>query len=140
MILVTLAFTILLLMFLIGPVWYKRSEDVVNQSEENLRLYKERQKDLEESNIDEESKAALTLELDREFLATTKLESEADKQAAAPTCWLMTFAILIVVMGSSLIGYQYWGADDELKATDRKSTRLNSSHVRISYAVFCLKK
>src|SRR3989442_6642232 len=26
------------------------------------------------------------------------------------------------------------------KTTDRKSTRLNSSHVRISYAVFCLKK
>src|SRR5690554_6994232 len=27
-----------------------------------------------------------------------------------------------------------------LAGTDRKSTRLNSSHVRISYAVFCLKK
>src|SRR3989442_5415458 len=27
-----------------------------------------------------------------------------------------------------------------LGMTDRKSTRLNSSHVRISYAVFCLKK
>src|SRR5690554_1625800 len=27
-----------------------------------------------------------------------------------------------------------------LGAVDRKSTRLNSSHVRISYAVFCLKK
>src|SRR3989442_9147249 len=27
-----------------------------------------------------------------------------------------------------------------LDASDRKSTRLNSSHVRISYAVFCLKK
>src|SRR5690554_6909781 len=26
------------------------------------------------------------------------------------------------------------------KSIDRKSTRLNSSHVRISYAVFCLKK
>src|SRR5207249_5668752 len=26
------------------------------------------------------------------------------------------------------------------KITDRKSTRLNSSHVSISYAVFCLKK
>src|SRR5438874_11104121 len=26
------------------------------------------------------------------------------------------------------------------KITDRKSTRLNSSHVEISYAVFCLKK
>src|SRR5690554_7074367 len=28
----------------------------------------------------------------------------------------------------------------EFAAEDRKSTRLNSSHVRISYAVFCLKK
>src|SRR5690606_40165836 len=27
-----------------------------------------------------------------------------------------------------------------LLAQDRKSTRLNSSHVKISYAVFCLKK
>src|SRR3989442_6253680 len=27
-----------------------------------------------------------------------------------------------------------------LARADRKSTRLNSSHVRISYAVFCLKK
>src|SRR3989442_2118682 len=28
----------------------------------------------------------------------------------------------------------------QVSLTDRKSTRLNSSHVRISYAVFCLKK
>src|SRR5690625_6473311 len=28
----------------------------------------------------------------------------------------------------------------ELRDLDRKSTRLNSSHVAISYAVFCLKK
>src|SRR5690606_39485738 len=28
----------------------------------------------------------------------------------------------------------------EQPAEDRKSTRLNSSHVKISYAVFCLKK
>src|SRR6266700_7154505 len=27
-----------------------------------------------------------------------------------------------------------------LSSSDRKSTRLNSSHVKISYAVFCLKK
>src|SRR5690606_41845783 len=27
-----------------------------------------------------------------------------------------------------------------LRIVDRKSTRLNSSHVKISYAVFCLKK
>src|SRR2546429_5242483 len=30
--------------------------------------------------------------------------------------------------------------DAESKSTDRKSTRLNSSHGYISYAVFCLKK
>src|SRR5688572_31685607 len=29
---------------------------------------------------------------------------------------------------------------DEVGAEDRKSTRLNSSHSQISYAVFCLKK
>src|SRR5206468_7924914 len=29
---------------------------------------------------------------------------------------------------------------DQLGAKDRKSTRLNSSHDQISYAVFCLKK
>src|SRR5256885_4839259 len=35
----------------------------------------------------------------------------------------------------SEIGKQQW-----LFARDRKSTRLNSSHLVISYAVFCLKK
>src|SRR3989442_3913344 len=38
---------------------------------------------------------------------------------------------------------QYIVTVDEVEARpprDRKSTRLNSSHVRISYAVFCLKK
>src|SRR5699024_1374188 len=34
--------------------------------------------------------------------------------------------------------YVKHNADDEYE--DRKSTRLNSSHVSISYAVFCLKK
>src|SRR5688572_31108360 len=29
---------------------------------------------------------------------------------------------------------------DSLRESDRKSTRLNSSHSQISYAVFCLKK
>src|SRR5690606_16350074 len=33
---------------------------------------------------------------------------------------------------NSLVGYSFF--------VDRKSTRLNSSHVKISYAVFCLKK
>src|SRR5690554_7225656 len=46
-----------------------------------------------------------------------------------------------------IIGWQGFAAGQgqgavEVRRTwrDRKSTRLNSSHVRISYAVFCLKK
>src|SRR5207249_10287360 len=36
----------------------------------------------------------------------------------------------------------YFGSElgELVEARDRKSTRLNSSHVSISYAVFCLKK
>src|SRR3712207_8090664 len=33
-----------------------------------------------------------------------------------------------------------WQRGDWLAMVDRKSTRLNSSHANISYAVFCLKK
>src|SRR5207244_8060504 len=33
-----------------------------------------------------------------------------------------------------------WLSKDKLERLDRKSTRLNSSHQIISYAVFCLKK
>src|SRR3712207_7379041 len=32
------------------------------------------------------------------------------------------------------------GPEREMPGADRKSTRLNSSHANISYAVFCLKK
>src|SRR3712207_6991775 len=34
--------------------------------------------------------------------------------------------------------YEFWGI--LFRIEDRKSTRLNSSHANISYAVFCLKK
>src|SRR5690625_3706894 len=39
-----------------------------------------------------------------------------------------------------LIGFLLGGVISVGFVTDRKSTRLNSSHVAISYAVFCLKK
>src|SRR5690554_7688273 len=38
-----------------------------------------------------------------------------------------------------VLGHEAAGVVVEV-GEDRKSTRLNSSHVRISYAVFCLKK
>src|SRR5690606_42088112 len=34
----------------------------------------------------------------------------------------------------------FWPMSDAPNDQDRKSTRLNSSHVKISHAVFCLKK
>src|SRR2546430_7108355 len=34
----------------------------------------------------------------------------------------------------------HWFSNSSSALTDRKSTRLNSSHSQISYAVFCLKK
>src|SRR2546430_12504054 len=39
-----------------------------------------------------------------------------------------------------LLPGDFQGQYRDLPAADRKSTRLNSSHSQISYAVFCLKK
>src|SRR5690606_39866106 len=46
------------------------------------------------------------------------------------------------IVGSGNYGYScsMEFTDDLHGFEDRKSTRLNSSHVKISYAVFCLKK
>src|SRR5256885_13046503 len=45
--------------------------------------------------------------------------------------------VIVVVGGLGSFGGALVGG---LKLPDRKSTRLNSSHLVISYAVFCLKK
>src|SRR5256885_13075453 len=42
--------------------------------------------------------------------------------------------------GRGAAGWQAAGGGDRSIRPDRKSTRLNSSHLVISYAVFCLKK
>src|SRR3989442_4034144 len=59
-----------------------------------------------------------------------------------PALWIF-FAIVVAHWAEHLAqAYQmyvlHWSMPQALG--DRKSTRLNSSHVRISYAVFCLKK
>src|SRR5690606_21067114 len=57
----------------------------------------------------------------------------------APKAKLPLGSLLAAIVGGVLMGY---GARLSLGCNigDRKSTRLNSSHVKISYAVFCLKK
>src|SRR5439155_19465554 len=56
------------------------------------------------------------------------------EQNGAWTWWEKTLAT-----GNPGTGWQGYGIANAT-AKDRKSTRLNSSHVAISYAVFCLKK
>src|SRR5258705_5630545 len=47
--------------------------------------------------------------------------------------------VTLAVRGQDVLG-ALWIALEFLAQSDRKSTRLNSSHLGISYAVFCLKK
>src|SRR3989442_11678414 len=61
-------------------------------------------------------------------------EVAVESERAAPTCKL-------TATGSREPPINRKSAlPPKLVMADRKSTRLNSSHVRISYAVFCLKK
>src|SRR5215475_3915361 len=53
-----------------------------------------------------------------------------------PTMYLLAFAAVIPASGWAT---ERFGAR-RVWIVDRKSTRLNSSHVKNSYAVFCLKK
>src|SRR5690349_24037489 len=50
--------------------------------------------------------------------------------AMVPNDFSSAVAVIAAIIGSPALE----------KSLDRKSTRLNSSHVEISYAVFCLKK
>src|SRR5438477_9782840 len=56
-----------------------------------------------------------------------------------------TAAVITGLFGAAFIGAAIHGNSEvnecrQALAEDRKSTRLNSSHMSISYAVFCLKK
>src|SRR5947208_9869845 len=52
--------------------------------------------------------------------------------------WRMRTRVGLLVLGSTNARFDSWIGCS--LSTDRKSTRLNSSHQIISYAVFCLKK
>src|SRR5207302_9937913 len=59
-------------------------------------------------------------------------------QHPEPSCWCRPQRVTIqaAVGNSRLVQIR----ERRARPADRKSTRLNSSHVKISYAVFCLKK
>src|SRR3712207_8565396 len=67
------------------------------------------------------------------FPYTTLFRSVLPRVRAVPT--------VLQVVGQHLVAIGGPLADPErVPVEDRKSTRLNSSHANISYAVFCLKK
>src|SRR3712207_8828912 len=67
------------------------------------------------------------------------LQVDGARLAAPILLKLVAHALVPVERGhsSALDGAD---VDESVLAPDRKSTRLNSSHANISYAVFCLKK
>src|SRR3712207_7519480 len=79
--------------------------------------------------------------------------SEIDRMLAANEAWAERFpgsrsvrpargVAIVACMDSRMPLFQMLGLEvgDAHVIRDRKSTRLNSSHANISYAVFCLKK
>src|SRR3712207_7875226 len=88
------------------------------------------------------------------FPYTTLFRSTVAWGALAKHAWrplllaaaMITGVGLAQVIGRSVertrppVELMLFGADHTFSFRDRKSTRLNSSHANISYAVFCLKK
>src|SRR5690554_7560201 len=64
---------------------------------------------------------------------------ELSSAAWNDSAWYITLALAVFTV---LFGTRHLESTEHHRGMiqDRKSTRLNSSHVRISYAVFCLKK
>ena len=108
---------VLLLMFLLVPVWYRRPVEMKDQSEENLRLYQERSDELAASEMDNVQKQALQLELDREFLAAAALTAPATASASVHKRWPLALALLVAALLATVLLYQQWGAGTQLQAT-----------------------
>src|SRR2546422_7361554 len=76
--------------------------------------------------------------------ADTRMEASADGASfniseSATRTFLCRLTVTDQIEQESL-DVSIWGSADGQTWPDRKSTRLNSSHGYISYAVFCLKK
>src|SRR5690606_40705252 len=82
----------------------------------------------------EDRHRALAETIDR--WATTNVAGLVDHSDVDGSCRRLVAALGKAGFLAHVVPEGYGGP----QPTDRKSTRLNSSHVKISYAVFCLKK
>src|SRR5438477_4898406 len=75
------------------------------------------------------------------FPYTTLFRSAIESLTNEIEAGALTYIEKIDATGGMLKAIESGFVQSEIqKAADRKSTRLNSSHMSISYAVFCLKK
>ncbi|GGY33335.1 cytochrome c-type biogenesis protein CycH [Bacterioplanes sanyensis] len=118
MMLALLLLAIPLAMFLLKPVWFRPSTEQVSQSEENLRLYQERTQELADSDLPEDEKNTLQLELDREFLASADGAGLAFKTGSKRERIPLAIALIVLTLASTVWLYQKWGASNELRATE----------------------
>src|ERR1035441_10754656 len=82
--------------------------------------------------------AAVALPVLAQQAASASLTIHADRPG--PQVNRQLFGQFAEHLGAGIYGGIWVGEDSKIPNTDRKSTRLNSSHLGISYAVFCLKK
>src|SRR5690625_6323381 len=81
--------------------------------------------------------ASASREFDQSFPRPGWVEHDAQQ------IWRVTREMIGQVLGTTQLtaaDIDCVGITDQRETTDRKSTRLNSSHVAISYAVVCLKE
>src|SRR3712207_6948234 len=76
------------------------------------------------------------------FPYTTLFRSRGQRGRAAPALadHRPISRLITRVLAHAALHHAGLRSDKSLSMEDRKSTRLNSSHANISYAVFCLKK
>src|SRR5690606_40825170 len=82
-------------------------------------------------------RAWLTLFLVALFAGAVVLDANV---SSGPNRWYLGVSTIVNVVLVAVGLLKLWNGWLQPEDTDRKSTRLNSSHVKISYAVFCLKK
>src|SRR5437773_2816795 len=91
-----------------------------------------------------ERRLSATFRVDRALGAPVRVERRGTLQAVTVPSdrdWLFAgFVAACRGAGCKVPGGVMIDAASEIPIGDRKSTRLNSSHITISYAVFCLKK
>jgi cytochrome c-type biogenesis protein CcmH len=107
-----------LLAFLIKPVFFRSSHEETSHSEENLRLYQERCTELQQAELDDDTRTSLQRELDREFLASAAEDETSAGDAGDKSRWLLSLSLFVAASAATFLLYREWGAANELRATE----------------------